>query len=78
MFKKLFGNHIVPACLYCAKARTSVRPGVMLCTKKGIVDPDFSCRGFEYDPIKRIPHGRAKPMTFSQDDFSLDIGENHQ
>lgn len=71
MFKKLFGNNISPACEYCAKAKTSVRDGVMLCSKKGIVALNFKCRSFEYDPIKRVPHGRAKPMEFSPEDFVL-------
>ena len=71
MFNKLFGSNISPACEYCAKAKKSVRQGVMLCSKKGIVQPDFKCRSFEYDPIKRVPHGRAKPMQFSKEDFEL-------
>lgn len=71
MVKKLFGNNIAPSCSYCQKAKPSVRHGVMLCSKKGIVPPDFSCKNFVYDPLKRVPHGRAKPMQFSPEDFAL-------
>ncbi len=27
----------------------------MLCRKKGIVQREFSCRSFIYDPLKRVP-----------------------
>lgn len=27
----------------------------MLCSKKGIISPEYSCRAFIYDPLKRVP-----------------------
>lgn len=45
----------------------------MLCTRKGVVEADGSCRKFRYDPFKRIPP-RPKAQDFSkyeQEDFSL-------
>lgn len=67
---KLFGNNISPACAYCAEAMQQVGESI-LCAKHGIVPPDYACRQFLYDPIKRIP---AKPLPlddYDADDFSI-------
>jgi hypothetical protein len=40
----------------------------VLCEKQGLVDADFSCKKWIYDPIKRIP---KKQLTIheEEDDF---------
>ena len=46
---------------------------MMLCAKKGIVQPCDDCRKFRYDPFKRVPP-KPKALDFSkyeEDDFSL-------
>lgn len=42
-------------CKYCEKSAEIPLTGNMLCPKKGIVEPDFVCSQFKYDPFKRVP-----------------------
>lgn len=61
---------IAPACAYC---RLGISCGdVVLCGSKGIVDKNFKCRRFRYDPIKRVPDVPAPLLKYSPDDFSID------
>lgn len=71
MFNSWFRKDIPAACSLCRYGRISAKRGIILCEKRGVVSPDFSCRKFSYDPIKRIPKGRPKPMEFSEEDFKL-------
>lgn len=68
----LFQKDIDPRCAYCKKGALLDEERVV-CLKKGIVSAAGSCRGFRYDPLKRIP---PKPVRadFSQlkdEDFVL-------
>ncbi|MDL2234377.1 hypothetical protein LJC63_12490 [Ruminococcaceae bacterium OttesenSCG-928-L11] len=70
--KRLFGNRISPACKYCEQGRLSFdRSGAVLCERKGVVAPDYKCRHYRYDPLKREPRRRAPLQKFSQSDFEL-------
>ena len=60
------------SCLYC-RYGTQMNEDMMLCAKKGIVQPCDDCRKFRYDPFKRVPP-KPKALDFSkyeEDDFSL-------
>lgn len=68
----LFRKKIDRACAYCIHG-TKVDEDLILCAKKGMKEPDDSCRKFKYDPTKRVPH-KIKPLDFSKydaEDFSL-------
>ena len=68
----LFRKKMPRSCLYCIHS-TKLNEDQMLCTRKGVVEADGSCRKFRYDPFKRIPP-RPKAQDFSkyeQEDFSL-------
>ena len=54
----LFQKDIEPRCAYCKKGARLEDDRVM-CLKKGIVSASGSCRGFRYDPLKRVP---PKPL----------------
>ena len=45
-------------CKYCELASALNDPDRMLCHKKGIVNAGYSCRAFQYDPLKRDPGKR--------------------
>ncbi len=69
--KKLFGNNIQPKCEYCFLGNTASDGEMVLCSKKGVVTSDYSCKKFEYMPAKRKPK-RRKPMeTYTAEDFKL-------
>ena len=50
----LFRKKIERSCSYCQHG-TAMNDGQILCAKKGIVVPEYSCRKFVYNPCKRIP-----------------------
>ena len=58
-------------CSSCAHARVPEDKSMVLCEKKGIVDPDSCCRKYEYDPLKRIPLKSVISTDFTAEDFSL-------
>ncbi len=68
----LFRKKIDKACTYCQHG-VSLVDGQVLCVKKGVKQPEDSCRRFRYDPFKRIP-AKARAMDFSkydEEDYSL-------
>ena len=76
MASSLFGNNIEPACKYCANLMQLTPSGKeALCERRGIVSPDFHCRHYDYDPLKRIPKVLPSLQKFSAEDFSLDEPE---
>lgn len=68
----LFSKDIEPRCAYC-KRGAELDEEHMICPKKGVVPSDGQCRGFRYDPMKRVPPRPAalKLRRFDQEDFSL-------
>ena len=61
-----------PRCEYCMQGRLSADGESVLCPKKGVMDKDFSCKKFKYDPLKRVPEKKAPRLPeFTADDFSL-------
>ncbi|RPF48471.1 hypothetical protein EDD70_1287 [Hydrogenoanaerobacterium saccharovorans] len=71
MKSKLFSNKIEPSCSYCSHGNLSKDNLMILCEKKGIVDPYFKCRAFCYSPLKRMPKKPNKLPTFDKSDFEL-------
>ena len=67
---KLFGNKIHPACQYCTEAMQQMSENV-LCLKKGIVSPHYSCKKFIYDPLKRVPPRPQSLQKYETKDFSI-------
>lgn len=63
----MYSKEITPMCIYCFYSEKVFNDGMScLCTKRGVVAFDYSCRKYEYDPIKRTP---PRPKAFE----SLDI-----
>lgn len=68
---KLFGNGISPACEYCQFGTRSRDNAMILCSKKGVVSPFYSCNKYVYMPTKRIPKRRPNLPDFTAEDFKL-------
>lgn len=69
---KLFGNNIVPACRYCEKTlRLISNEEQVLCSKYGVVDADYHCRHFVYDPLWRTPPTPKPMQSFTGKEFTL-------
>ena len=68
----LFRKKFQRSCSYCTYG-TELADNTILCSKKGIVDPDEGCRKFLYDPTRRIPCKQKAPdfSKYDDSDFSL-------
>lgn len=67
-----FDKNIEPRCEYCVKGQMTQDGKNVLCRKKGIVNKNFSCRSFEYDPIMRKPKITVpKIPEYSPEEFTL-------
>lgn len=73
---EMFNKNITPCCIYCKRSRNLGENEPMLCSKVGVVSPEYGCKSFQYDPLKRIPTKKADFSQFSKEDFSLDLKEN--
>ena len=51
----LFNKKMIRKCGYCLKGDASGDGNTILCRKKGVMPADDYCRGFKYDPLKRVP-----------------------
>ena len=69
--KNYFGNQIEPACLYCKCGKPSCDGMMILCKKTGIVEQDYNCKKFEYEPLKRIPPPQLVLQKYTNEDFEL-------
>ncbi|MEA4813583.1 MAG: hypothetical protein VB112_01565 [Oscillospiraceae bacterium] len=68
----LFRKKIEPRCAYCEKG-SRVGEREVACIRHGVVPPEFYCRAFKYDPLKRVPPRpvRLKTDNLSPDNFKL-------
>ena len=56
-------------CLFCEHATQLKINNNVLCKYKGVVEEDYVCRKFIYDPLKRTPAPKPKLITLSKDDL---------
>ncbi len=70
--KKLLRKNIEPRCTYCANCTPLADEEHMMCRYKGVVEGEYHCFLFRYDPLRRIP---PKPACirgrFTDADFSI-------
>ena len=68
----LFRKKQPRCCEYC-RFSTSITSDQVLCSKRGVRAPDSPCRGFRYDPLKRIPpkNNTMDLSKYKQEDFAL-------
>ena len=68
----LFRKKMPRSCVYCMHG-VQLNENEFLCTRKGIVSAEYSCRKFEYDPCKRVPlKMKATDLSrYKDDDYTL-------
>lgn len=77
--KKLFGKKDISAsCSYCTHGRIAPNKESILCKKSGLVDVDYSCKKFKYDPLKRQPTRPRPIVKYDEEDFSLDVDNGNE
>lgn len=69
--KKLFGKNIEPQCIYCEWGKPSKDESRVICTHNGVVAPEYSCRKYEYSPLKRKPRTAPDLPQYTPEDFKL-------
>ena len=69
----LFRKNIEPRCAYCTKGNV-INEREVICQRKGVVAAEFHCRGFRYDPLKRVPPRpiRLETSKLPEDDFKIE------
>ena len=71
--KALFNKKdVTPSCSYCVHGRLAPDKSSVLCMKKGVVDIEYSCSKFRYDPLKRKPMRPRAIEKFEESDFALE------
>ena len=81
MFRpKLFGKKIEPNCIYCQHGKAAPGEQMILCIKKGVVSPYYSCKKFLYemcirDRIQEL-NAEYRGKDISTDVLSFPLGEN--
>ena len=58
-------------CAYCEYAESTEDESIMLCSKKGKVEADSSCRKFSYDLLKRKPRVMMQIPTIDPEALEL-------
>ncbi len=53
-------------CEFCRYSAPLAMGSDMLCEKRGVVNREYSCRKFMYDPLKRVPR-RLDAVTMPED-----------
>ena len=72
MKQTAFNKTIRPACAYCAVGKATEDGAHILCIRKGVMQPDSSCRHFQYDVLRREPEKKAELPQFDASEFSID------
>ena len=72
MKRKICGEHVPPACEYCAHGRLGASRENIYCLKCGIMELSDSCGKFLYDPMRRKPRLLPKQKKYTPADFTID------
>lgn len=68
----IFSKDIVPMCIYCEHGKKIMATEDIVCSKNGLVKPDFCCKKFKYTPINRIPPKRiVEKLEYNKEDFEF-------
>lgn len=67
----VFNKKLMPACKYCRFSTVLEFTGEVICKKRGISDPDGSCRQYKYDPLKRQPQRINLDGSYTKDEFTI-------
>ncbi|MBE6903010.1 MAG: hypothetical protein E7480_00170 [Ruminococcaceae bacterium] len=69
----LFNKNIEKCCAVCQRATLLINSEKIMCKKKGVVEADYKCRKFKYDPFKREPKKQNAQMLegYTKEDFEI-------
>ena len=58
-------------CRFCERASIIRDECNILCSKYGIVNADYCCKSFSYDPLKRVPKPLPSLPRLSEEDLLI-------
>jgi len=64
-------SDIPHVCKFCEYAAIINDEYNVLCSKKGIVNREYCCKSYSYDPLKRVPKTLPPMPTLSEEDLLL-------
>ena len=62
---------ISKVCIYCENATVIADDENVLCSLRGIVNKEFCCKKFAYDPLKRVPRPMPPMPKLSEEDLLI-------
>lgn len=72
MKQKLFNTKDqIKRCDTCLHGELAQDNMSIMCSKKGLKDPDDFCRKYKYDPLKRVPLKQIIDTDYSPEDFMI-------
>lgn len=72
MKQKLFNTKDqIKRCDTCLHGEIAQDNMSIMCSKKGLKEPDDFCRKYKYDPLKRVPLKQIIDTDYSPEDFML-------
>lgn len=71
MKNKLFKKDIPHACKHCLFSHEFDSDNEVLCSKRGVVSVNDSCRKYKYDVLKRTPRIASLGKNYKEEDFIL-------
>lgn len=72
MKQKLFNTKDrIKKCDTCLHGEIAQDNMSIMCSKKGLKEPDDFCRKYKYDPLKRVPLKQIIDTDYSPEDFML-------
>ena len=70
--KKKKNNPDTPKmCIYCENATVINDDDNVLCSLHGIVNKEYKCKKFIYDPLKRVPKPTPPMPKLSEEDILI-------
>ena len=69
--KKSEKSEVSKLCIYCENATVIADEENILCSLHGIVNKEFCCKKFAYDPLKRVPRPMPPMPKLSEDDLLI-------
>ncbi|MBE6631069.1 MAG: hypothetical protein E7623_00045 [Ruminococcaceae bacterium] len=69
--KNTNNNELPRICMFCEHCIPINDKENVLCSKKGIVNMEYSCKKFFYDPLKRVPRPQPPLPKLNKEDLLL-------
>jgi hypothetical protein len=60
-----------PSCALCLHGKPAPDGSCVLCSLRGVMRPNSSCKKYEYDPIKRRPDRTPQLPEFDPEQFAI-------